>query len=75
MTNLSFHNGQPNIGPLRLAWNGVSLFLIAYDLFIVPMQAFEIDYQPALIAFEWIVTLPELTLSVSKSLSLSCFAH
>lgn len=44
------------IGYPRLCWNGLSLVIICYDLFMIPMQAFGVGDEAGFVAVEWMAT-------------------
>mmetsp|Transcript_85226 Transcript_85226/g.155325 ORF Transcript_85226/g.155325 Transcript_85226/m.155325 type:complete len:536 (-) Transcript_85226:20-1627(-) len=45
------------VGPVRMAWNTMCLVWIFYDLFMVPMAAFDLEDVKALQVIEWILTI------------------
>jgi len=45
------------IGYPRLAWNIVSLCLIAWDIFVIPLSAFDVGDEAGFVVLEWIATI------------------
>merc|ERR1739848_933490 len=42
------------VGAPRFIWNGFSLLLISWVLFIIPLQVFDLPDESALVALEWL---------------------
>lgn len=59
--------GRPS-SPLRLAWDVAGAFLIFYDLFVIPLGAFDLPDSNLLTGMGW-VTLIFWTLNVGSSLT------